>query len=113
MTSDRQPDDPRVVLVTAPDEVVARRLADGLVSGGLCACVNLVPGVTSVYRWDGVVQADSEVLMVAKTVAERVPEIESFLAREHPYDVPECVALEVASVEAAYLAWLRRSVARG
>jgi periplasmic divalent cation tolerance protein len=104
-------EEPRVVLCTAPDAEVARRLADGLVERRLAACVNLVPGITSVYRWEGAIQADDEVLLVLKTVAGRVPQIEAYLAAEHPYDIPECVALEVSKVEAAYLAWLRRSVA--
>jgi len=114
MTSrDERSDAPRVVLTTAPDEDTADRLARGLVDAGLAACVNLVPGVRSIYRWQGEVASDPEVLLVAKTVAERVPEIEAWLAEHHPYDCPECVALEVASVEAAYLAWLRASVGNG
>lgn len=103
-----RPDDARVVLSTAPDDATAERLARGLVDAGLVACVNLVPGLRSIYRWQGEVQDDAEVLLIAKTVAERVPQLEAWLAEHHPYDCPECVALEVASVEAAYLAWLRR-----
>lgn len=107
-----RPDEARVVLVTAPDDAVAQRLADGLVSARLAACVNIVPGLRSVFRWEGEVCSETEVLLIAKTTAERVPEIESFLAEHHPYDCPECVALAVAAVEAAYLAWLRGEVAR-
>jgi periplasmic divalent cation tolerance protein len=112
MRDPASPDDPRVVLTTAPDADVATRLARGLVEAALVACVNVVPGVRSVYHWNGAVHDDAEVLLVAKTVAARVPAIEAFLAREHPYDCPECVALEVASVEAAYLAWLRAAARR-
>jgi periplasmic divalent cation tolerance protein len=101
------PSDCRVVLMTAPDAAVAERLARGLVEARLAACVNLVPGVTSIYRWQDAVQADAEVLLVAKTVVENVPALEAFLAREHPYECPEVVALDVASVGAAYLAWLQ------
>ena len=111
-STDTRPDAPRVVLTTAPDQETAERLARALVEAGLAACVNLVPGARSIYRWEGAVQCDAEVLMVAKTIAERVPQLEGWLAEHHPYDCPECVALEAASVEAAYLAWLRASVAR-
>ena len=98
--------EPRVVLVTAPDVDVAKRLARGLVEARLAACVNVVGGVTSVYRWEGATHEDPEVLLVVKTTAERLEALEAWLAEEHPYDVPECVALEVARVEAKYLAWL-------
>ena len=81
------------------------RLVQNSVDERLAACVNLVP-VTSVYRWEGVTQADEEVLLVVKTSAERVAELEAILADEHPYDVPELVALAPEHVEATYLAWL-------
>ena len=101
---------PRVVLVTAPDREVALELARELVGRRLAACVNLVPGVTSVYRWEGAVQEDPEVLLVCKTTAARIEAFERALAELHPYDVPECVALAPDSVEAGYLSWLRGQV---
>jgi periplasmic divalent cation tolerance protein len=94
----------RVVLITHP-QAGAEAFARGLVERGLAACVNLVP-VTSVYRWQGKVETDPEVLLIAKTCRERVPELERVLADEHPYEVPECVALEPAAVQKTYLAWL-------
>jgi len=100
-----------VVLVTAPDQEVADRLAAGLVDGRLAACVNLLPGVTSIYRWEGAVQRDQEVLMIVKTTRARLRELEAFLVREHPHDVPECVALAPAHVAGTYLGWLRASTA--
>lgn len=96
----------RVVLVTAPDLAVARALARGLVERRLAACVNLVPGLESVYRWQGAVENANEVLLLVKTAAERLPALEDFLAAEHPYDLPECIALEPARIEPRYLAWL-------
>ena len=96
----------RVVLVTAPDLACARALARGLVERRLAACVNLVPGLESVYRWEGKIESASEVLLLVKTTAGHLRELESFLAAEHPYDVPECIALEPAEVESSYLAWL-------
>ena len=96
----------RVVLITAPDASTARVLARALVERSLAACVNLVPGVTSIYRWKGALEEQSEVLMIAKTTAARVHELEALLIELHPYDVPECVVLEPAHVEAKYLRWL-------
>jgi periplasmic divalent cation tolerance protein len=96
----------RVVLVTAPDLAVARDLARKLVEGRLAACVNLVPGLTSVYRWRDAVEEEAEVLLLIKTTADRLHEIERCLLVHHPYAVPECVALEPARVEERYLAWL-------
>lgn len=95
---------PRVVLITHPEEGAAD-FARGLVERSLAACVNLVP-VRSVYRWQGAVAEDPEVLLICKTTADRLAGLERVLDAEHPYDVPECVALEPASVEAKYLDWL-------
>ena len=96
----------RIVLITAPDVERARALARSLVGARLAACVNVVPGLTSVYRWEGAVQEDAEALLVVKTTAGRLPELTRRVLREHPYDVPEIVALRPAEVEARYLAWL-------
>lgn len=101
------PEAPRVVLITAPPGEPALALARGLVAARLAACVNLLPAVTSVYRWEGEVQEDPETLCVVKTTAARLPAIEGWLDEHHPYDVPECVALEPREVAPAYLAWLR------
>ncbi len=97
---------PVVVLVTAPDVEVARRIARALVDGGLAACVNVLPGVASIYRWKGAVEEASEVLLVIKSVRSRLAELETAVARLHPYDVPEFVALDPIHVAAPYLAWL-------
>ena len=96
----------RVVLITTPDPGVARSIARRLVEERLAACANIVPGITSIYRWEGALQEDPEVLIVLKTVASHLPSIERRLAELHPYDVPECIALGPERVEATYLAWL-------
>ena len=101
----------RVVLVTAPDVASASALARAIVERRLAACVNRIEGVTSVYRWKQAVEEASEVLLVIKTSAARLPELEAFLSREHPYEVHELVALEPAEVAPAYLAWLLDSCA--
>jgi len=96
----------RVVLMTAPGLEEAGDLARQLVEERLAACVSLVPGVRSIYRWEGAVEEASEVLMVAKTSASRLPDLERRALELHPYDVPEFVVLDPARVAPAYLAWL-------
>jgi periplasmic divalent cation tolerance protein len=97
---------PRIVLTTAPDRETATRIARALVERTLAACVNIVPGVGSVYRWQGRIEESDEVLLLAKTTQARIGDLERALGELHPYDVPECVVLAPASVEAKYLAWL-------
>ncbi|MDJ0850972.1 MAG: divalent-cation tolerance protein CutA [Myxococcota bacterium] len=99
--------DVRVVLVTAPDLEVARSLARDLVERRLAACVNVVPGIRSLYRWEGEVQEDDEVLLVVKTRADRGDALASRIRELHPYDVPEVLALPAAGGSEPYLRWLR------
>jgi periplasmic divalent cation tolerance protein len=102
---------PVVVLTTVGADFDARALAHALVDAQLAACVNIVPGVHSVYRWDGRVTGDDEQLLVMKTTDERVDALREELFRRHPYDVPEFVVLPVESTSDAYGAWLLSSVA--
>lgn len=99
-----------LVLVTAPDLDTARRLARGLVEEKLAACVNLVPGLESHYRWQGKVESAAEVLLVIKTAVRLVPRLERRVLAEHPYDTPEILTLPLTSGTARYLAWLGESV---
>jgi len=95
-----------IVLSTVREPEDALRLARALVEQGLAACVNIVPGVTSVYRWQGKVEAEPERLLVIKTRAERFEELRATLVSLHPYEVPEVLALAVQAGHAPYLAWL-------
>ena len=103
----------RIVLTTAPDRPTGERIARALVERSLAACVNLVPGLRSIYRWKGAIEEADEVLLVVKTTAARAAELERALAELHPYEVPELVAIEPARVEAKYLAWLVAETAPG
>lgn len=96
------------VSVGAPDE--ADRIADALVSEGLAACVQVVPGMTSVYRWQGRVERAAELLLLAKTTAEQFDRLAARVAELHSYETPEILAVPVAQASAAYAAWLRESV---
>lgn len=101
-----QESDCRVVLCTCPDEDTARRLAGGVVEERLAACVNILPAMRSVFRWQGMVQEEREALMIIKTIAPRYAELETWLLANHPYDVPEILALPVAGGSATYLDWM-------
>lgn len=99
-----------VVLVTCPDRAVAKRLAEALVRRRLAACVNIVPGIQSVFRWKGKVERASEVLLLIKTPAKAFQRLRQAIATLHPYDVPEIIALPVKAGHPAYLAWIAESV---
>lgn len=98
--------DVRAVLVTAPDAPTAERLASTLVEEGLAACVNVVPGVVSIYRWKGEVQRDAEVLLVAKCRARGFEALRRRVVELHPYELPEVLALPVEEGHPPYLAWV-------
>jgi periplasmic divalent cation tolerance protein len=102
-----------VALTTVATAEDAERLACALVERRLAACVNVVPGVVSHYRWKGELQRDQERLLVIKTRAQRLDALRAALAELHPYELPELVALEIAAGHAPYLAWLDDSVREG
>jgi periplasmic divalent cation tolerance protein len=95
-----------VVLMTAGSQEEADRIASELVAARLAACVNVVPGITSVYRWQGEVQRDQEWLLVAKTRREALDRLVARVREIHSYDVPEVVALPVVDGSEAYLRWV-------
>jgi periplasmic divalent cation tolerance protein len=95
-----------VLLSTCPDAATAERLARELVGASLVACVNIVPGLRSIYRWNGAVHADNETLMILKTTTNRCAAVRERLAALHPYDVPEIVALPVVDGHHPYLQWV-------
>jgi periplasmic divalent cation tolerance protein len=101
----------RIVLVTCGTIVEARRIGSALVRKRLAACVNIVLGpVHSIYRWKGKVENAREVLMMVKTTAKRLPDLESEVKRLHSYDVPEFVVLPIAAGSREYLGWIEESV---
>lgn len=99
------------VHVTVPDQERAEAIARTLVGERLAACVQLVPGVRSIYRWEGDIQADDEVLCLIKTRAESFAALAGRVRELHPYQVPEILAFEVAEGSPAYLEWLAAETA--
>lgn len=100
-----------VVLCTCPDAASAEHIARRLVDERLAACVNRVPGLRSVYRWQGEVRDDAEELLVIKTQRARLEALTARILELHPYELPEVIALDVAAGHAPYLAWLARESA--
>jgi periplasmic divalent cation tolerance protein len=99
-----------VALTTVGTAGDAERIARALVERRLAACVNVVPGVVSVYRWKDAVERDEEHLLVVKTRADRVEALREALVALHPYELPELVVLPVEAGHPPYLAWVRDSV---
>ncbi len=95
-----------VVLTSAPDRAVARKIADMLVERRLAACVNILAECTSVYRWKGVVESAGEVPLLIKTRADIYDDVEAAIRELHPYELPEIIALPVAQGSADYLDWV-------
>lgn len=100
----------RVVLVTVPQGGKAESLAEGAVEARLAACVNVVSGVVSHYRWKGRLHRDAESLLVIKTTAAKLGALERWVKSHHPYEVPEFIALPVAAGSKEYLRWLSELV---
>jgi len=98
--------DALVVLVTAPSAEKAAELARALVEERLAACGNVVPGLRSIYRWQGKVEDEAEALLVLKTTRARFEALRERILALHPYEVPEVLALPVEAGSAAYLAWI-------
>jgi len=99
----------RIVLVTCGSIAEARRIGRNVVEKKLAACANIVPGVESIYKWKGKVERAREVLVVIKTNANRLPELEREVKRTHSYDVPEFIVLPIVAGSRNYLAWLQES----
>jgi periplasmic divalent cation tolerance protein len=104
------PTEALVILCTCPDTPAAESLAHGLVSKRLAACVNVLPGIRSIYRWENELEDESEVLLLIKTASARLAELEAWLNKHHPYEVPELVAIPAQHVAPGYLSWLLDSV---
>ena len=101
----------RLVMTTAGSREEAERIAETLVGERLAACVSLLPGVVSAYRWQGEVERADEILLLIKTVAENVGQVEAAVRRLHSYATPEFLILHPEAASESYLAWLLQSSA--
>ncbi len=95
-----------LVLTNCPDEEVANTIALAVVEARLAACVNILPRVQSIYRWQGRVESATEMPLFIKSTATSYPALEALIRERHPYDVPEIIALPVTQGLPAYLNWV-------
>lgn len=99
-----------VVLCTVPDRETATRLAEAAVAQRLAACVTMLPGAESVYLWEGALERAREIQLVAKTTTAAYAALEQLWRSEHPYELPEVIAVPIASGLEAYLQWISHAV---
>lgn len=102
--------DPIVVLMTAPNGEEATRLADMLIGAHLAACVQILPEMESVYRWQGKIERQSEILILAKTSAGKFADLEREVRALHSYETPEIIAVPIVAGSTPYLEWLSESL---
>ena len=102
--------DKLLILTTAASDSEAKRIATQLVERKLAACVNVAPGVQSVYRWQDKLETDEEFLLIIKTVKARLEAVQSAIRELHSYELPECIAIEIAGGSVEYLNWIADSV---
>ncbi len=100
----------RLVYCTCGSTANARQIADALVSEQLAACVNILPGIQSVYRWQGQVESATEVLLLIKTRTECLPRLQERVKSLHPYELPEIIAVPITYGHEPYLTWITESV---
>lgn len=102
-----------LILSTADSIELAQKLARALVEAGQAACVNIVPGIRSVYRWQGKVNEEGEWLLLIKTTADRFENVRATIRRLHTYQVPEIIAVPVIMGDPDYVSWLRQQTSDG
>ena len=102
--------DKQIVLSTAGSEEEARKIAHHLVERQLAACVNIVPHIESIYRWQGKMESSREWLLLIKRTAEKFPAVRDAIRELHSYDLPECVAIGIQDGSSEYLEWIGQSV---
>lgn len=102
--------DKRIVLTTCGSDEEAGRIAQYLVENGLAACVNVIPQIKSIYRWQGNVESEQEWLLLVKTTADKFAAVRDAIRDLHSYELPECIAIPVEDGSAKYLEWIADSV---
>ena len=103
------PEQALLVLCTCPDDVTASKIATALVAERLAACVNRVPGVHSLFRWQGAVDSQTEVLLLVKTTMAAWPALEARIRALHPYELPEVIGVPLTVGSGPYLQWISES----
>jgi|SRR5579859_3943984 len=104
--------DKRIVLCTTSSENEARKIAQSLVERRLAACVNILPQVESIYRWQGEIESSREWLLLIKTSSERFAAVRDAIGELHSYDLPECIAVAIEGGSQGYLQWIADSISK-
>ena len=99
-----------LVLTTCPDQDCAEDLAEALIIRNLAACVNILPGMASVYRWKGNIEHGSELLLIIKTRQQDYAQVEQTILELHPYELPECITVSIQGGLSDYLNWISESL---
>ena len=106
MVQDINPDNYHIVLNTCPNMEVAKKLATLLVQEKLAACINIIPGLTSIYEWQGKLETGNECLLVIKSIKKRYSDLEKTIHDSHPYELPEIITVPISGGLHDYLAWV-------
>ena len=99
-----------IALNTCPNTETAQKIAHSLLEHGLAACINIIPTVQSVYRWQGKIEQENEALLMIKTRKDKFTQLESLIRRLHPYELPEIVAVPIEAGTKEYLNWIDQSL---
>ena len=99
---------PAIIYCTCPDIETAERISRLLITQHMAACVNQVPGITSIYEWEGKIEENNEVLLLIKSTEERFASIKRLVLEEHPYELPELIAVPVTKGLPDYLDWIKQ-----
>lgn len=99
-----------ICYVTTPNEDSAKRIAHDLITNKLAACVNIIPGIQSIYEWEGRINEDSEYLLMIKTATDAVDNLSKFVRENHPYSVAEVISVKIENGNPPYLDWIEKSM---
>lgn len=102
-----------LVYCPCPDLEEAKRLGNALLDARLAGCINILPGMVSLYNWKGAREQSNEAVLMAKTAASRAGSVKAFLEKEHPYEVPAILTLPLSDVNSAYRGWLLEGIGQG
>lgn len=98
-----------IVYVTTPNDESAKKIARSLVTAKLAACVNIIPGIQSIYQWEGRLNEDAEYLLMIKTTTDKVDELSKYVRDNHPYSVAEVISVKIENGNPPYLDWIEQA----
>lgn len=110
MSTSYTPGSHSIAYITFPDEIVAKKVSHDVVIKKLAACANIIPGITSIYEWEGKINSDSEVLVMLKTRTSKVNELSKYIRENHPYSVAEVISVPIENGNPPYLDWISKSI---